>query len=81
MVNFFEIINFFTLKIFKNFKIHPKIHPNSFSVKNPREKLRDILNHANSKGVKTALNKVGEDYLVFNTDEGNYSVKEVKFNK
>ena len=53
----------------------------TISVKNPREKLRDILNHANSKGVKTALNKVGEDYLVFNTDEGNYSVKEVKYNK
>ena len=53
----------------------------TISVKNPREKLRDILNHANSKGVKTTLNKVGEEYLVFNTDEGNYSVKEVKFNK
>ncbi|MCE2743961.1 MAG: hypothetical protein LW701_10405 [Fluviicola sp.] len=51
------------------------------SVKNPREKLRDVLNHARSKGVKTALNKVGEEYLVFHPDEGIYSAKEVKYNK
>lgn len=52
----------------KNFQI---------SLDNDRKNIRDLMNHARSKGVPTGLNVIGEPFLIFDPKTGKYSVKEV----